>query len=45
MLDPQLLRNELDQVAATLARRGFTLDVEQLRALEEQRKAVQVETQ
>ncbi|MGD8514005.1 MAG: serine--tRNA ligase [Granulosicoccaceae bacterium] len=45
MLDPQLLRNELDQVAAKLARRGFSLDVGQLQALEEQRKAVQVETQ
>jgi seryl-tRNA synthetase len=45
MLDPQLLRNDLEMVANSLARRGYTLDVEQLRELEEQRKSVQVETQ
>lgn len=45
MLDPKRLRTELDAVAAQLARRGFVLDVAQLRALEERRKAVQVETE
>ena len=45
MLDPKRLRTELDAVAAQLARRGFTLDVETIRNLEEQRKALQVETQ
>lgn len=45
MLDPKRLRTELDAVAAQLARRGFTLDVETLRRLEEQRKALQTETQ
>ena len=45
MLDPRRLRNELEETAALLARRGFTLDVEGLRALDRQRKALQVETQ
>lgn len=45
MLDPNLLRNEPDAVAEKLARRGFTLDVERLRALETQRKQLQVETE
>lgn len=45
MLDPNLLRNEPDAVAEKLARRGFTLDVETLRSLEERRKVLQVETE
>lgn len=45
MLDPNLLRNELDQVAQKLARRGFKLDVETIRGLEEKRKVLQVETE
>ncbi|REL26833.1 serine--tRNA ligase [Thalassotalea euphylliae] len=45
MLDAKLLRTELEQTAAALAKRGFTLDVEKLTALEEQRKAIQVKTQ
>ena len=45
MLDPRRLRNELEETAALLARRGFTLDVKGLRALDRQRKALQVETQ
>lgn len=45
MLDPQLLRNEIDTCATKLARRGFTLDVVTLQNLEEQRKELQVETQ
>jgi seryl-tRNA synthetase len=45
MLDPQLLRNDLEGTAAKLARRGFTLDVATLQVLEAERKAVQVETQ
>lgn len=35
MLDSKLLRAELDETAAKLARRGFTLDVETIRELEE----------
>ncbi|MEB4589658.1 serine--tRNA ligase [Candidatus Thiothrix sp. Deng01] len=45
MLDPKRLRTELDEVASQLARRGFKLDVGAIRALEERRKALQVETQ
>ncbi|QDX30266.1 serine--tRNA ligase [Dickeya poaceiphila] len=46
MLDPNLLRNELDAVAEKLlARRNFKLDVEALRNLEERRKVLQVETE
>jgi seryl-tRNA synthetase len=43
VLDPKLLRSDLTGVAAALARRGFVLDVETFAALEEQRKAVQIE--
>jgi len=43
VIDPKLLRSEPDKVAANLARRGFRLDVAAFSALEEQRKAVQVE--
>lgn len=45
MLDPRLIRNELDTVACQLARRGFTLDVEQISALEAERKTLQIKTQ
>lgn len=45
MLDPNLLRNELDLVATKLARRGFKLDVDSIRQLEEKRKVLQVETE
>lgn len=40
MLDPNLLRTEPDAVAEKLARRGFKLDVDKLRALEERRKVL-----
>ena len=45
MLDPKRLRTELEVVAAQLARRGFVLDVEKVRAVEERRKILQVDTQ
>ena len=45
MLDSKLLRNDIEETAKALAKRGFTLDVEKLTALEEQRKAIQVKTQ
>jgi seryl-tRNA synthetase len=45
MLDPRLVRTRLEETAQQLGRRGFALDVEAFRALEERRKAVQVETQ
>ena len=45
MLDPALLRGQLDAVAARLATRGFTLDTASIEALEARRKAAQVQTQ
>jgi seryl-tRNA synthetase len=42
MLDPKLLRSDPAAVAANLAKRGFTLDVARLNALEEVRKKWQV---
>jgi len=44
VLDPKLLRSDLTGVAAQLARRNFVLDVAGFAALEEQRKAVQIES-
>lgn len=43
MIDPKVLRAEPEKVAANLARRGFAFDVDAFRALEEQRKACQIE--
>lgn len=45
MLDPKLLRNEPDQVAALLARRGYKLDVVLLATLEQERKQAQADAQ
>ncbi len=45
MLDPALLRGQLDSVAERLRARGYELDKAAIEALEAQRKAVQVETQ
>jgi len=43
VLDPKLLRSDLNGVATQLARRGFVLDVAAFAAVEERRKAVQIE--
>ncbi len=45
MLDVQLLRTDLDSVAARLASRGYTLDTTAFAALEHERKALQVRMQ
>jgi seryl-tRNA synthetase len=45
MLDPKLLRTEIESVAANLARRDFMLDVAAFNALEEQRKQAQTEAE
>ena len=45
MLDPRWFRNDLDEAAAQLARRGFALDTDAIRALDARRKAAQVRTQ
>src|ERR671911_2616005 len=41
MLDPKLLRQDFDAVAANLARRGFKLDRDRYLALEAERKELQ----
>jgi len=43
VLDPRLLRTDLDRVVANLARRGFDFDRRRFLELEEQRKSAQVE--
>ncbi|VAW84143.1 Seryl-tRNA synthetase [hydrothermal vent metagenome] len=45
MLDPHLLRTDLDGIAQQLSVRGFTLDTARIAELERQRKTIQVETQ
>ncbi|MCB1691788.1 MAG: serine--tRNA ligase [Pseudomonadales bacterium] len=45
MLDPRLIRNELDAVAAKLKKKGFDLDVAAINRLEEERKSLQMETE
>jgi seryl-tRNA synthetase len=45
MLDPKLLRSDLDSVATRLGRRGYQLDTARLRQLEERRKQLQVEAE
>ena len=45
MLDPKILRQDLDAVAANLARRGFKLDRERYVALESERKDLQVKVE
>lgn len=45
MLDPKLLRTDLDFVAERLALRNMTLDKATIVALEEKRKALQTETE
>ena len=42
MLDPKLLRSDLNAVAESLQTKGYTLDCEAFLALEAQRKALQV---
>ena len=45
MLDPQLFRTDLTRVAEALAARGYTLDVDAIQQLEDERKAMQTRTQ
>ena len=45
MLDPQLLRTDLDEVAAKLAVKGFKLDKETFNSLESDRKLLQVQVE
>ena len=45
MLDPQLLRQDITQVAAGLKRRGYILDTEAYQQLDSQRKTIQIKVQ
>ncbi|MES9850348.1 MAG: serine--tRNA ligase [Candidatus Thiodiazotropha sp. L084R] len=45
MLDPRLIRNNLEEVAEKLRRRGYELNTQQISELEERRKRLQVESQ
>lgn len=45
MLDPRLIRSELEQVEAQLARRGFRLDTAAFADLESRRREIQAKTQ
>jgi seryl-tRNA synthetase len=45
MIDPKLLRQSANEVADNLARRGHVFDTKAYLALEEQRKALQVDTE
>ncbi len=45
MLDPKLIRQDLETTAAKLKHRGVILDISRLQSLEEQRKALQTRLQ
>ncbi|MBT8137051.1 MAG: serine--tRNA ligase [Gammaproteobacteria bacterium] len=45
MLDPRLLRTDIESVAANLRRRGVTLDIDAYNQLENERKNVQVKVE
>lgn len=45
MLDPKVIRSDMDAVAAALAKKGFQLDTAALDSLEARRKEVQVKTE
>ncbi|WP_417330933.1 serine--tRNA ligase [Halomonas cupida] len=45
MLDPKLLRSDLEAVAQRLATRGYVLDTERLSSLESRRRELQVEAE
>lgn len=45
MLDPNVFRNDIEQVAKALASRGYVLEVDRLQALDKQRRTLQVEMQ
>lgn len=45
MLDPKLLRTDIESVAKALQKRGYTLEVTHINALEEARKSLQIKTE
>ncbi len=45
MLDPKLLRSDTEAIAEKLLIKGYVFDVAKFKAIEEQRKALQIDTQ
>ncbi len=45
MLDPKLVRNNLQEVARQLLKKGYKLNVDELQQLEAQRRAIQITTE
>ncbi|MBV1915939.1 MAG: serine--tRNA ligase [Pseudomonadales bacterium] len=45
MLDPKLLRGDLDELATQLLKKKYVLDTDAIQSLEEQRKQLQIETE
>ena len=45
MLDPQLIRNELNAVAKALDKRGVSIDTNKIQKIEDKRKAIQIKTE
>ena len=45
MLDPQLIRNELNSIAKALDKRGVSIDTNKIQKIEDKRKAIQIKTE
>ncbi|MAJ90603.1 MAG: serine--tRNA ligase, partial [Legionellales bacterium] len=45
MLDPHLVRNELDNIVNALESRGVKIDKDQIQEIENKRKSIQIETE
>ena len=45
MIDPQLIRNELNAVAKALDKRGVSIDTNKIQKIEDKRKAIQIKTE
>lgn len=45
MLDPKLVRNSIETIAAQLQKRGFVMDIKKFTALEDKRKQFQIKMQ
>ena len=45
MLDPQLIRNDLNAVAKALDKRGVSIDTNKIQKIEAKRKAIQIKTE
>ena len=45
MLDPQLIRNELNSIAKALDKRGVSINTNKIQKIEDKRKAIQIKTE